>query len=197
MQIKTNIDAIFSCITCCVQSHSCVRLFSTPWTAAHLTTLSFTISWSLLKLMSIESVMPSNHLILCLPFSSCPQSFPALGSFQMSQLFASSGQRIGVSASTSEEVAGRAPRILRSFPCPVPELPNQARARRHRAALCPGVVIASQFLSQLPPHPTSRPLDSACRFPGPYLAALWRGFVRIWEKGLRKEERIGKKKKKE
>ena len=45
--------------------------------------------------------MPSNHLILCYPFCSCPQSFPASGSFQMSQLFASVGQSIGVSASTS------------------------------------------------------------------------------------------------
>ena len=45
--------------------------------------------------------MPSNHLILCLPFSSCPQSFPASGSFPMSQLFASGGQSIGVSASAS------------------------------------------------------------------------------------------------
>ena len=44
----------------------------------------------------IELVMPSNHLILCHPFSSCPQSFPASGSFQMSQLFASGGQSIGV-----------------------------------------------------------------------------------------------------
>ena len=49
-------------------------------------------SWSLLKLMSIESVMPSNHLILFVPFSSWPQSFPTSGSFQMSQLFASGGQ---------------------------------------------------------------------------------------------------------
>ena len=48
---------------------------------AHQASLSFTISWSLLQLMSIESVMPSNHLILCHPFSSCPQSFPASGSF--------------------------------------------------------------------------------------------------------------------
>lgn len=97
----------------------------------------------------------------------------------------------------AEEVAGRAPRIFRSFPGPAPELPKQARARRHLAALCPGVMIAShQFLSQLPPHPTFRPLDSACRLPGPYLAALWRGFARIWERGLRKEERTGKKKKK-
>ena len=48
-----------------VQSLSCVQLFETPWTAAHKTSLSITNSRSLLKLMSIESVMPSNHLILC------------------------------------------------------------------------------------------------------------------------------------
>ena len=53
-----------------VQSLSPV--FVNPWTAAHLAALSFTISWSLLKLMSIKSMMPSNHLILCHPFSSCP-----------------------------------------------------------------------------------------------------------------------------
>ena len=63
--------------------------------------LSITNSQSSPKPMSIESVMPYNHLILCLPFSSCPQSFPASGSFQMSQLFASGGQSIGISASTS------------------------------------------------------------------------------------------------
>ena len=53
------------------------------------------------KLMSIESVMPFNHLILCFPFSSCPQSLPASGSFQMSQLFTWGGQSTGVSASAS------------------------------------------------------------------------------------------------
>ena len=53
----------------------------TPWTAAHQASLSFTTSWSLLKLMSIELVMPSNHLILCHPLSSCPQSFPESGVF--------------------------------------------------------------------------------------------------------------------
>ena len=56
---------------------------------------------SLLKLMSIELVMPSNHLILCHPLFSHLQSFPASGSFQISQLFPSGGQSIGVSASTS------------------------------------------------------------------------------------------------
>ena len=88
-----------------VQSFSCVRLFVTPWTAAHQASLSFTISRSLLKLMSIESVMPSNHLILChptissfvIPFSSRLQSFPASGSFPVSQFFTSRGQSIGAS----------------------------------------------------------------------------------------------------
>ena len=50
-----------------VQSLSHVWLFGTPWTSAHQASLSFSISWNLLKLMSIESVMPSNHLILCRP----------------------------------------------------------------------------------------------------------------------------------
>ena len=65
-----------------VQSLSHVWLFVTPWTVARGASLSFTISWSLLKLPSIESVMSSNHLIFCSPFSSCPQSFPSLGLFQ-------------------------------------------------------------------------------------------------------------------
>ena len=64
-----------------VQSLSCQQLFVTPWTAARQASLSFTISQSLLKLMSIESVMPSNHLILCHPLSSCLQSLPASGTF--------------------------------------------------------------------------------------------------------------------
>ena len=55
---------------------------------------------SSLKPMSIEAVMPSSHLILCCPLSSCPQPLPASGSFPMSQLFASDGQSIGVSASS-------------------------------------------------------------------------------------------------
>ena len=70
-----------------------VQLFATPWTAACQASLSFTISWSLLKLMSFELVMPSNHLILCCPFSWL-QSFPTSGSFPMRQLFTSGGQSI-------------------------------------------------------------------------------------------------------
>ena len=83
------------------QSFSCVRLFVTPWTAAHQASLSITNSWNLLKLMSIKSVMLSNHLILCHPLLLCHQSFPASGSFPRTQLFASGGQSIGVSASAS------------------------------------------------------------------------------------------------
>ena len=84
-----------------VQSLSCVRLFATPWTTARQASLSISNSRSLLKLMSIESVTPSNHLILWTPSSSCLQSFPASGSFPVSQFFTSGGQSIEVSASAS------------------------------------------------------------------------------------------------
>ena len=72
-----------------------------PMAAAHQAFLSFTICRSLLKLTAIELVMLSNHLILCHPFSSCLQSFPASGPFLMSRLFPSGGQSIGASASAS------------------------------------------------------------------------------------------------
>jgi len=81
-----------------VQLLSCVWLFLTPWTAAHQVSLSFTISQSLLKLMSIESVMTSISSSV-IPFLFYLQSFPASGSFPVSQLFASSGRSIGASAS--------------------------------------------------------------------------------------------------
>ena len=85
-----------------VQLLSHVQLFATPWTAPHQASLSITNSRSLHKLMSIVSVMPSNHLILCLhPLLLCLQSFPAPGSFPMSRFFTSGGQSIGVSASAS------------------------------------------------------------------------------------------------
>ena len=89
-----------------VQSFSCVQLFATPWTAACQPSLSITNSRSLLKLMSIKSVMPSKHFILCRPLLSCLQSFPVPQSFQMSQFFASGGQSIGFSISPSNEYSG-------------------------------------------------------------------------------------------
>ena len=81
---------------CWVQLLSHFQLLATLGTAAHQASLSFTVCLSLLKLLSIESVMPSNHHILCHPLLHL--SFPALGSFPVSQLFASSGQTIGASS---------------------------------------------------------------------------------------------------
>ena len=83
-----------------VQSLSRVRLLATPWTAPCQASLSITNSWSSLKFTSVRSMMQSNHLIPCRPLLLLP-SIPASGSFQMSQYFASDGQSIGVSASTS------------------------------------------------------------------------------------------------
>ena len=72
---------------CSVQPLSPVQLFATPWTAEYQASLSITNSQSLLKLMSIELVMASNHLILCRPLLLLFQSFPASESFPMSQFF--------------------------------------------------------------------------------------------------------------
>ena len=77
------------------------HLFETPWTAVHQASLSFTIFWSLLKLMSIELVMPSNHLILCHPLLLLASIFSSIGSVPVSQLFASVGQSTRASASAS------------------------------------------------------------------------------------------------
>ena len=83
---KPNFLALFTCyqvlvplkyrLKHSVSSH--VQLFATPWTAAHQASLSITNSQSLLKLMSIESVMPSNHLILCRPLLLSPSIFPSI-----------------------------------------------------------------------------------------------------------------------
>ena len=81
-----------------------VQLSVTPGTVARQAPLSSTISFSLLKFMSIESMMLSDHLILCRPFSFCLQSLLASESFPMSWLFALSGQSIGASASASASV---------------------------------------------------------------------------------------------
>ena len=101
--LPTSLD--FFVMTAVVQSLSCVSLFVTPWTAACQASLPFTTPQRLLRLTSTESVMPSNRLILCRTFS-CPQSFPASGSFPVSQFFASGigkniGQSIGASALAS------------------------------------------------------------------------------------------------
>ena len=82
-------------------SLSHVRLFATPWTAAHQASLSFTISRSLLKVMSIESPMPSNHLILCRPLL-LPSIFPSIRVLFNELALPIRWQNIGASASTSE-----------------------------------------------------------------------------------------------
>ena len=94
--VSYNEGGVFT--TAVVQSLSPVQLFVTPWTAARQASLPFTISLSLLKLVSIESMMTSNYLILCHPLL-LPSIFPSIGSFPMSQFFASGSQNIGASAS--------------------------------------------------------------------------------------------------
>ena len=91
-----------------VQLLSRVQLFAIPWTAARQASLSITNSRSSPKPMSIESMMPSNHLSSVVPFSSHLQTFPESGSFPMSQFFASSGQSTGFifNISSSNEYSG-------------------------------------------------------------------------------------------
>ena len=82
-----------------VQSLSCVQLFVTPWTAAHQASLSITNSWSLHKLMSIQSVMPSNHLILCHPLFLPPSTFSIIRVFSNELVLYSGWPSTGASAS--------------------------------------------------------------------------------------------------
>ena len=91
----------YYCPISLVQLLSHVWFLVTLWMAACQASLSITNSWSLLKLMSIESVIPSNHFILCWTLLFLPSSFSESGSFLRSQFFATGGQSIGVSPSTS------------------------------------------------------------------------------------------------
>ena len=84
-----------------VQLLSCVWLLATPWTEAHQASSSFTISWSLLKLMSFESVMPSNHLILCCSLLLLPSIFPSIRVFSNKSAIHIRRSSIGASASAS------------------------------------------------------------------------------------------------
>ena len=93
------VDECTGIISGSVQSLSHVRLFATPWTAACQASLSITNSQSLFTLMSVESAMPSNHLILCHPLLLLPSIFPSIRVFLRSQFFPSGGQSIGALAS--------------------------------------------------------------------------------------------------
>jgi len=92
-----------------VRSLSCVWVSVTPWTAAHLVSLSFAISWSLLKLRSIESVMPFNHLLLCRPLLLLPSIFPSIRVFSIESVLRIRWPKdwsFGFSISPSNEYSG-------------------------------------------------------------------------------------------
>ena len=92
-----------------VQSLSHVRLFATPWTAAHQASLAITNTWSLFKFMSIESVMPSNHLILCRPLLLTPVVFPSIKVFSSESVLHIRWPNLGsfsFSISPSKEYSG-------------------------------------------------------------------------------------------
>ena len=93
-----------------VQSLSRVQLFGTPWTAVPQASLSITNSWSLLKLMSIELMMPSNHLILCRPLLLLPSIFPSIRVFSNESVLCIGWPKywrsFSVSISPSKEYSG-------------------------------------------------------------------------------------------
>ena len=97
-----NVITVRSVLLRLLFSHSVVSDSATPWAAARQASLFFTISQSLVKLMSIEMVIPSNHLILCHALVLLTSIFPSIGVFSMTQLFALGGQSIGVSASVPQ-----------------------------------------------------------------------------------------------
>ena len=94
------LSPLICCYCCCSATKACLTLCD-PWTVVCRASLSVTVSRSLLRFMSIESVMLSNHIILCHPLLLCLRSFPASGSFPVSWLFTSGGQSIEASASPS------------------------------------------------------------------------------------------------
>ena len=95
--------------TSSAQSLSCVRLFADPWTAVNQASLSIMNAWSLLKLMSIESVIPSNHLILCCPLLLPPSIFPSIRVFSNESFICIRWPKywsVSFSTSTSNEYSG-------------------------------------------------------------------------------------------
>ena len=107
---KWQVNLAFTYKPVVVQSLNCVQLFATPWTAAHQASLSFTISWSLHKLMSIDLVMPSNHLILCRRLLLLPSIFPSIRVFSKDSVLHIGGQSLGASSSVlPKHIQGRSP----------------------------------------------------------------------------------------
>ena len=83
----SHLGSQWNAVVVVVQPPSCVQLFATPWTAACQACLSITNSCSLLKLLSIELVMPSNHLMLCRPLLLAPSLFPSIRIFSSESIF--------------------------------------------------------------------------------------------------------------
>ena len=109
MQIKTTMSYHLTLVRLVVQSLSHIHLLATPWTIASQASLSFIISLNLLKLMSIESVMPSNHLILCRPFLLPPSVFPSIRVFSSESILRIRWPKYGsfsFSISPSNEYSG-------------------------------------------------------------------------------------------
>ena len=102
LSTETIFVPLYCLSSCCFVVHSPSHdwLYTTPWTAAHQASLSFTISQSSIKFMSLESVMPSNHLILCHPLILLSSIFPSIRAFSRVSCsqFTSSGQSVGASA---------------------------------------------------------------------------------------------------
>ena len=99
-QVPTSEVGEVRCCCCCSVTRLCLTLCD-PMDCSTQVSPSFSVSWSLLELMSIELVTPSNHLTLCHPLILVPSTFLASASFPVSQLFPSGGQRTGASASAS------------------------------------------------------------------------------------------------
>ena len=152
--IQHIVTGVLLCVTLnagVVQSVSHVWLLMTPRPAAHQAPLSFIISQSLLKLMSIESMMPSNHLILCHNLLFLPSVFP------MSHLFPSGGQSIGASALTSVlpmNIQGWFPFSSVQFSCSVVSNSLQPHELQHARPPCPSPTPRV--------YPNSCPLSQWC-----------------------------------
>ena len=129
-----------------VQALTCVWFFATPWAAACQASLPFTVSLSLLKLMSLESVMPSNHLILCCPLLLLLSIFSNIGVSSVSPLFASGGQSIRASASSSVLPMN----IQDWFPLGLTGLIS-LQSKRLSRIFSSATVQKHQFLGPLPP----------------------------------------------
>ena len=140
--------------SCSVQSLSCVRLFVNPQTAARQTFLSITSSWSLLKLISIESVMPSNHLILCHPLFLLPSIFPSIRVFSHESVLCIRWPKcwsFSFSISPSNEYSGLISFRMDWFDLPIVQGTLKSRLP-HRSSKAPILQHSAFFIVQLS-HP--------------------------------------------